>query len=178
LTFESVYREHSKTVARWTARLLGPRQDFEDAMQEVFLVVKRRLPEFRGEAEVTTWLYEITVRVVQRFRMRARWWAWVTGRGQRPSGGPRGDAFIMAHEAPSDPHALLEAREQTESLYRLLDELGEDQRTAFILFELEGLSGAEIAKITGVSPNTVWVRISRARRKFLTSMNEREARAT
>ena len=83
-SFESVYRAHGRTVARWAIRLLGPKADFEDIVQDVFMVVRRRLPEFRGEAEITTWLYEITVRVVQRWRLRARWWSWVTGRGQSP----------------------------------------------------------------------------------------------
>jgi hypothetical protein len=85
--FEAVYGDHAKTVARWAMRLLGPKGDFEDVVQEVFLVVQRRLPEFRGDAEITTWLYEITVRVAQRWRKRARWWSWVTGRGQSPGAG-------------------------------------------------------------------------------------------
>lgn len=172
LSFESVYRAHGKTVARWAIRLLGPKSDFEDVVQDVFMVVRRRLPEFRGEAEITTWLYEITVRVVKRWRMRARWWSWVTGRGQSPGRGRAPDQLVpipMA-ESPSDPQALLEAQERTHLLYQLLDELTETQRTVFILFEIEGLSGAQIAEITGTGVNAVWVRLSRARRKFMESM--------
>jgi RNA polymerase sigma-70 factor (ECF subfamily) len=174
LSFESVYRAHAKTVARWAMRLLGPSGDFEDVVQDVFLVVRRRLPGFRGEAEITTWLYEITVRVVQDWRRRARWWSWVTGRGQSPS---RGQAtFVPTAEMPKDPLALLEARERTRLLYRLLDELGEVHRTTFILFELEGLSGEQIAAITDTRISTVWVRLSRARRKFIERMRALEAR--
>ena len=55
LSFESVYRAHAKTVARWAMRLLGPSGYFEDVVQDVFLVVRRRLPWFRGEAGITTW---------------------------------------------------------------------------------------------------------------------------
>ena len=174
LSFESVYRAHAKTVARWAMRLLGPSGDFEDVVQDVFLVVRRRLPGFRGEAEITTWLYEITVRVVQDWRRRARWWSWVTGRGQSPS---RGQAtFVPTAEMPKDPLTLLEARERTRLLYRLLDELGEVHRTTFILFELEGLSGEQIAAITDTRISTVWVRLSRARRKFIERMRALEAR--
>ena len=177
-SFESVYRAHGRTVARWAIRLLGPKADFEDIVQDVFMVVRRRLPEFRGEAEITTWLYEITVRVVQRWRLRARWWSWVTGRGQSPG---RGQAQARASiaptaESPSDPHALLEARERTHLFYQLLDELSESQRTTFILFEVEGLSGAQIAEITGTKINAVWVRLSRARRKFMECMSAWEER--
>jgi RNA polymerase sigma-70 factor, ECF subfamily len=175
-SFEAVYRAHVKTVARWAMRLVGPQGDFEDVVHEVFLVVRRRLPEFRGEAEITTWLYEITVRVAQGFRKRARWWSWLTGRGRNPSRGQVREVFLGATEGTTDPHSILEARERTRFLYRLLDELSEDQRTTFILFELEGLSGEQIAEITGASVGSVWVRLSRARRKFMDRMREWEER--
>ena len=174
LTLESVYRAHSQKVARWAMQLLGPGGDFEDVVHEVFLVVRRRLREFRGEAAMTTWLYEITVHVVQTFRRRARWWWWVTGRGRSPSRGRERQDFVQWNEPTADPQALMEARERTRVVYRILDRLGADQRTTFILYELEGLSGEEIARITGANVATVWVRLSRARRKFLDGMKEWE----
>jgi hypothetical protein len=63
-SFDAVYRAHAKTVSRWASRLLGPGGDCEDVVQEVFIVVRHKLPRFEGPAEITTWLYEITVRVV------------------------------------------------------------------------------------------------------------------
>jgi RNA polymerase sigma-70 factor (ECF subfamily) len=176
LSVEALYRDHAKSVGRWAIRLLGPHGDYEDIVHEVFMVVRRRLPEFRGEAAVTTWLYAITVRVVQRARSRARWWSWLTGRGRNPGRGQRGEPFLPPTESPRDPQALLEARERTQLLYRLLDELGEEERALLILFELEELSGSEIAEITGAKLGTVWVRLSRARRKFLERLRAWEAR--
>jgi len=173
-TLEVIYRMHSRQVARWAMRLLGPASDFDDVVHEVFLVVRRRLHEFRGDAEITTWLYEITVRVAQSFRRRARWWSWVTGRGRSPSRAPEHQEFAQWNEPTANPHELMEARERTGVVYRVLDQLGEEQRTAFILFELEGLSGNEIAKLTGANLTTVWVRLSRARRKFLAGMKRWE----
>jgi RNA polymerase sigma-70 factor (ECF subfamily) len=175
-SFEAVYRAHAKTVARWAMRLLGPGGDFDDVVQDVFLVVRRRLPQFRGDAEIATWLYEITVRVAQESRRRARWWSWATGRGQSPSRGQMRVEFMPPPEMPPDPQALLEARERTRVLYRLLDELGEAYRTTFILFELEGLSGERIAEITGTRLSTVWVRLTRARRRFIQRMRAWEAK--
>jgi RNA polymerase sigma-70 factor, ECF subfamily len=177
-SFESVYRAHGRTVARWAIRLLGPKSDFEDVVQDVFLIVRRRLPEFRGDAEITTWLYEITVRVVQRCRRRAHWWSWVTGRGNSPSQGRLQASFAPALELPSDPLAILEARERTRLIYQLLDGLSEPLRTTFILFEIEGLSGAQIATVTGTKINAVWARLSRARHKFMKAMREWEERET
>jgi RNA polymerase sigma-70 factor, ECF subfamily len=173
-SFESAYRAHAKTVARWAARLLGPGGDCEDVVQDVFLVVRRKLPQFRGEAELTTWLNEITVRVVQDWRKRRRWWSWVTGRGHSPSRGQLRLEITPQAEMPQDPQALLEAREHAQLLYRILDELGEVYRTTFILFELEGLSGERIAEITGTRVGTVWVRLSRARGKVIERLRELE----
>ncbi len=178
-SFEGVYRAHAKTVARWAARLLGPSCDCDDVVQDVFLVVQRRLPEFRGDAAITTWLHEITLRVALDARRRARWWSWIMGRGQAPSRVPTRAVFVPRADMPSDPQALLEARERTVLLYRILDELGEVYRTTFILFELEGLSGEQIAEITATPIGTVWVRLSRARNRFLRRMrawDEVEAR--
>src|SRR5206468_229623 len=61
----------------WARRLLGPGGDVEDAMQEVFLVAYRRLPEYRGDAKITTWLHEITFRVTQNQRRKLRLARWL-----------------------------------------------------------------------------------------------------
>jgi RNA polymerase sigma-70 factor (ECF subfamily) len=177
LSFEAAYRTHAKTVARWALRLLGPDGDFEDVVHDVFLVVERRLPEFRNQARITTWLYEITVRVVQERRMRGRWWSWITGRGPSPSHGQaQGRDLLPAEPGTSDPHALIESRERARRLYRLLEDVREPYRTTFILFELEGLSGDEIAAVMQTNPGTIWVRLSRARRLFLERLRLWEAK--
>ena len=73
---ETLYRAHAPTVARWAARLAGPLVDVDDLVHEIFLVVRRRLPEFRGDAKVTTWLYRITERVAQESRRKDRFRRW------------------------------------------------------------------------------------------------------
>ena len=151
-----IYREHAADVSRWVRRLLGPRGDAEDVMHEVFLVVHRRLPEWRGEAKIATWLYAITVRVVQDHRRRLRWSPW-----QRLRQWLEADA-----QPPTTPLQALETRRSLELTYRLMDTLPEIERTALILFELEGLSGDQIATITGEAVGTVWVRLHRARARF------------
>src|SRR5262245_29078998 len=156
LSFEAVYRAHAKTVSRWASRLLGPGGDCDDVVQEVFIVVRHKLPRFDGRAEITTWLYEIAVRVVQEWRRRRRWWSWVTGRGPSPSRGRAKTPPSLHRNEAQDPVPRLEGRERVLLLYRVLDGLGEAYRTTFILFELEGLSGERIAEITGVRLGTVW----------------------
>jgi len=174
LSFDAVYRAHAKTVSRWASRLLGPGGDCEDVVQEVFIVVRRKLPRFDGRAEITTWLYEITVRVVQDWRRRRRWWSWVTGHGPSPSRG-RSPTPLPGDRA-HDPVARLEGRERVLRFYRILDGLGEVYRTTFVLFEVEGLPGERIAEITGARLGTVWVRLARARRTFVERMRRLEKR--
>ncbi len=176
MSFEEVFRAYVNVVSRWAMRFVGPSGDFEDVVQDVFIVVRRRLPEFRGDAEITTWLYKITARVAERARLRTRWWSWITGRGRSPGHGRLRQTFVPPLEPPPDPQAMLEARERTRLMYRLLDQIGEANRTAFILHELEGLTGEQIAEITGSSISTVWVRLSRARQKFVKCMCAWEAR--
>ncbi len=155
----AVYRAHAEAVSRWARRLAGActDADVEDVVHDVFLVVQRRLPEFRGDSQITTWLYAVTVHVVQNRRRRERLRRWL------PLGGPRRDA--VAALGPS-PLQAVESRQATELTYRILDRLSETDRTMLILFELDGLSGGEIAAITGISPARIWVRLHRARARF------------
>jgi RNA polymerase sigma-70 factor (ECF subfamily) len=174
-SFEAVYRAHARTVSRWASRLLGPGGDCEDVVQEVFIVVRRKLSAYDGRVEITTWLYEITVRVVQDWRRRRRWWSWVTGRGPSPSRGRPQEPPALPGGGAHDPVPRLEGRERVLLLYKILDGLGEASRTTFILYELEGLSGERVAEITGTRLGTVWVRLTRARRAFIEGMRQLEA---
>jgi RNA polymerase sigma-70 factor, ECF subfamily len=155
----ALYRQHGAQVASWAARLLGPGTDVEDVVQEVFLIVQRRLPGFRGEARVTTWLYEITFRVAQSWRRRRRFRYWLGLDQAEPSG-----ALVSEW---ANPLQELEVRQATETVYRVLDRLRERDRTILVLFEIERLSGEEIAALEQTSLNNVWSRIHRARARFL-----------
>jgi RNA polymerase sigma-70 factor (ECF subfamily) len=151
-----VYRDHAADVSRWARRLGGPGLDAEDVLHEVFMVAQRRLHAFRGEAKISTWLYAITVRVVQDLRRKARWRRWLRLLPRALDGA----------SAPATPLETLESRRASELTYRLLDTLPEAERSALILFELEGLSGEQIAAITGEAVGTIWVRLHRARARF------------
>jgi RNA polymerase sigma-70 factor, ECF subfamily len=163
LDLGEIYRAHAGTVWRWARRLLGTERDLEDVLHEVFLVAHRRLPDFDGQARITTWLYAITVRVVQHRRRKDRWLGW--WKSERD-----GDPPELPARGPT-PLEALEQRRASELVYRILDSLRERDRTVLILFELEGLSGTEVAAVTGQSLASVWVRLHRARGRFLEAMN-------
>jgi RNA polymerase sigma-70 factor (ECF subfamily) len=156
LDLGEIYRAYAADVSRWARRLRGPGADVDDVLHEVFLVAQRRLAEFRGDARIGTWLYAITVRVVQEHRRRDRWRRWLRLDLLFPEGLP----------APSTPLEAFESRRAAEVTYQLLESLPEAERSALILFELEGLSGEEIAAITGEPVGNIWVRLHRARARF------------
>jgi RNA polymerase sigma-70 factor (ECF subfamily) len=171
----TIYREHADDVARWARRLGGPDIDAEDVVHEVFLVVQRRLAEWRSEARITTWLYEIVFRVVRDRRTRWRWRRWSGGTGGHELTVAGADLTELAADQP-DALDLLQRREASAVLYRILDGIGEKYRTVIILFELEGKSGEEIAALTETSLSNVWVRLYRAREKVLKRFSAWEAK--
>jgi RNA polymerase sigma-70 factor (ECF subfamily) len=158
-----LYRAHARQVARWAARLAGPWLEVEDVVQEVFLIAQRRLPTFRGESEITTWLYSITHNVVRHRRRGERWRLRLSGND--------GEIEERASTQPG-PAEELERRRAAIDLYRILDCMRERYRTVLILFELEGLPGEDIARLTGTRLSTVWVHLHRARAQFLARMQE------
>jgi RNA polymerase sigma-70 factor (ECF subfamily) len=166
---DEIYRAHATAVARWAAKLAGPGADVEDLVHEVFLVARRRLPEFRGEAKLTTWLYRITERIVRASRRRDRFRRWFAHTRQLEIE----DAIAPARLTPVDD---LERRQSREACYRILDRMPEKYRTVLILFELEELSGEDIAALTGLKLATVWVHLHRARVRFLAELRRAAGR--
>jgi RNA polymerase sigma-70 factor, ECF subfamily len=171
LDLDDAYRLHAATVARWAARLAGPGHDFEDIVHDVFVVAQRRWHEWRGEAEISTWLYAITARVVQdRRRARRRWrfLPWVRREAER--GWP---SSLCPQSPQTTPVDVVEQQHDLILLYQLLDELPEKYRTALLLFEVEGLAAGEIARLVGTSVANVWARVARARAAVLRRLDER-----
>ena len=156
--FDAVFRQHAAAVARWVAALGGPLLDVEDTVQEVFMVAYRRLSEFRGDAKVSTWLFQITRRVVLGQRRRARWRRWLRGSAEDVAG----------HLATPElgPVEELERRQEAGRLYAVLDRMNEKYRMVLVLTKLEGMSTDQIAQVTGVSVVTARVWLHRARAQF------------
>jgi len=132
--------------------------------------VNRRLPEFRGESRLATWLFSITAKMVANDRRRRRIRRWWTRFAPQA---------VERAVAPNDtPLEELEKRERRTQFYRALEALNERQRRVLILFELEEMSVAEIAALTGLRPGNVRVVLHRARAAFLKRMTDGELRET
>jgi RNA polymerase sigma-70 factor (ECF subfamily) len=165
LTFEQVYASSFNDVARWIRALGGMPADVEDLTQEVFLVVRRKLSGFDGR-NLRGWLYRIAQRTVRDYRRRAWFRRVFLGGGSVP------DHHYDNATSDADPGDIFERKEAEGLLHGLLGQMSDVRRTTFILFEVEGYSGEEIAEMQGIPLNTVWTRLHHARKEFLRLVSE------
>lgn len=151
--FEEIYRSHAALVRGALGRLGVAPAHLEDATQDVFLVLHRRMPAFDGQRSLRNWLWGIARGVASTYRRSAR-------RRQR-----LGNA-LASHGVRMSPSLedSLAGREAMRQLGRFLSQLDEDRCAVFVLSELEGCTGPEISEQLQVNLNTVYGRLKAARR--------------
>lgn len=159
LEFALVYRENFAFVWRSLRHLGVPERDLPDAVHDLFLVVHARLADFDFRHRVTTWLYAIALRVASDRRRKAANRYEVLDTPKEPSTG-------------TDP-ALAEKRA---TLERCLDAMPLEQRAVFTLFELEGMTGEEIAVLLEIPAATAHSRLRLARETFRRTLRRETAR--
>jgi RNA polymerase sigma-70 factor (ECF subfamily) len=156
-SFETVYRTWYSHVARWVRARGANDADVEDLTQEVFIIVRRKLGQFDGR-NLPGFLFRITERTVRDHRRSS----WIKNLlGNRAALLPE----LPAHEV--DTLEAIEMRERRRALDAVLAKMSEKRRTTFILFEVEGYSGEEIARIESLPVDTVWTRLHHARKDFM-----------
>jgi RNA polymerase sigma-70 factor (ECF subfamily) len=164
-SFDEIFRGHMVTVTRWAARLGGPGVDCDEVAQEVFVVVQRRLAEFRGDGKLSTWLFRITAKIVanhKRAGRRRRLWSRLT----------RADEDRLPGHGPL-PGDALEQVEASRRFYEVLDRLVPRYREVLTLFELEELSTDAIAQLLDRPPATIRVWLHRGRQAFVKAWTKR-----
>jgi len=130
-------------VRRLVSRASGPGRDVDDAIQEIFIRLFRKLPGLRDPASLRAFVLSITVRVIKS-EQRAAWikrWLGLSSDGETP-------------DRADDP-VDLEAREALARFYAILDGLSPRHRTAFVLRHVEGLELTEVAGALGISLATI-----------------------
>jgi RNA polymerase sigma-70 factor (ECF subfamily) len=154
-TFDAAYDQFAAFVWRGARRLGVPASALEDVVQDVFVVVHRRLSEFEERTSIRAWLYAILIRVVRQHRRTAR----------RKSTGFIDPDSVGDTERLS-PHDSAEREQAITALYAILDELDDERREVFVLSELEQMTAPEIAVAIEANVNTVYWRLRTARRQF------------
>jgi RNA polymerase sigma-70 factor, ECF subfamily len=163
--FEAVYDTYFPYIWRSVQRLGVPPSLVDDVVQEVFIVVHRRLGNFEARSTLKTWLYAIALRVARVHRARYR----------RAEGEPLPLDQARAPDAtrPDERAANAEAARLVQAI---LDGLDDDQREVFVLAELEELPIPEIARALDVKVNTVYSRLRLARAAFAEGAARERAR--
>jgi RNA polymerase sigma-70 factor (ECF subfamily) len=149
LNFDSIFRDHGKGLYSFLYRMSGSQHDAEDLTQETFLSVMRKLPTFKGDSSVKTWVYAIAVNKYRDSLRYGRLRAHDKVSGDEPASGqsPLGD---------------LVAKETGERIRTAYQALPEHHRSAFSLVRFEGMTYRDAAQVLGTTLDTVRMRVHRA----------------
>lgn len=172
--FESLVREHQSAVFRTLTRLTGTGPHVEDLTQEAFLRLYRALPEFRGEAAITTYLYRICFNLAQDEWVRRR--RERTHRASPPVAfSEEGEESEWLESLPStgpagnhrrSPEQLLEERETQAAVDAALLTLPPHERAVVVLYHQEECSYEGIAAALRLPINTVRTHLHRGRKRL------------
>jgi len=161
IDFDEIFREHGAFVWRVLRGLGTPADQLEDAVQDVFLVVHRKLAQFEARSSVKTWLFSIARNVAANAHRR---------RKRKPE-----EPLALEPVSSSlDPAASVEAARASLFMARFLEQLDDDKRAVFVLGVIEGISAPELAQMLAIPVNTVYSRQRAARQAFREALERYE----
>jgi RNA polymerase sigma-70 factor (ECF subfamily) len=167
--FQKIYETFRPKILRYLTRLIGE-HEAEDITQEVFIKVNQALRTFRGESQLSTWIYRIaTNTALDRLRSPA----FKQMAQERLLKASMGDGVIedddkdvwADEDRPSVDQQLIR-KEMNKCIKNFIENLPGDHKTVIVMSEIEGLKNSEIAEVLGVSLDTVKIRLHRARIKL------------
>ena len=167
--FEQVYDIFQPKIYRYLTRLMGAKEA-EDLTQEVFIKVNAALDSFRHESQLSTWIYRIaTNTAIDRirdpaFKRDAPQELLESGLSETEK--EAANAYINISPGSCSIEDEVANRETGECIRGVIEKLPENYRMIVILSELEGLPNKEIAKILGLSLDTVKIRLHRGKDKL------------
>ena len=157
-----LYQALRPRVWKVCLQLCAERALAEDAMQNAFLAVFRNLGSFRGEAQLSTWVYRVAIR--EALALRA-------SRPPAPERLERAEA-LPGHDAPLD--AQVAAKQRARATQAAFQTLSAEHQTVLSLFAVEGLRHRQIAEVLGVPEGTVWYRLHEARKALQAKLAAQE----
>jgi RNA polymerase sigma-70 factor, ECF subfamily len=166
LTAEDVrrlYVAHAPELRLTIARLAAPGMDIDDLLQEVFVVALQRLSELSRVQSTRAWLFGVAAKLTatRRRTYRLRSWLGLDSAGE-----------LASAESPS---RTVEQKEASRRVQLALESLSEAKRQVFVLFELQGLPGEDIAAALQIPLKTVWSRLFYARKEFQAAVARQDA---
>ena len=161
--FDALYRDHVDLIFRYASRLCGEAESAKDLVQETFLNAYRGFKNFRGESQISTWLYTIASRACLRMRRK---------RKGAPERELSLDEFIPTAEGEFrlqipveglSPEEALQNKQLREALDAAIGKLPPKYKMVLVLRDMEGLSAKAVGSVLGLNERAVKSRLHRAR---------------
>ena len=169
LEFEQIHEIFRPKIHRYLTRLIGE-HEAEDLTQEVFVKVSRALKNFRGECQLSTWLYRIATNAALDRLDSPSFQRAIQARLAQDSIGASEieieDQDVWTGEKTPRLETTLMRQEMYECVRNRLENLPANYRTVLVLSDMEGLTNNEIAEILGVSLDVIKSRLHRARARL------------
>ncbi len=162
--FEELFNLYKDRVFNTSLGYMQNKEDAEEVTQDVFVEVYRSIDKFKGKSGIGTWIYRIAVNKsldMIKHRKRKKRFAFFTSLFDSESG-----ELIHQQVEFNHPGVEAESKERTKYLFEAINRLPEDQRTAFILTEIEGLSHSEAGKIMNRTAKAIESLLRRAKERL------------
>jgi len=163
LTPEQIFRQYAPRINALARHMLGNAADADDATQDVFVQVLRRLPTFRGESAFPTWLYRVTINTVLAYRRKRALWGRHRDLDPLMDLQAEGGHYHPVRPLLTGPEKTAVAHETHQLLEAAIARLPEIYRDVYVLADVEELPSTEVAELLGLNAPAVKSRLHRAR---------------
>jgi RNA polymerase sigma factor (sigma-70 family) len=171
MNFQEIYINHKKLVFNLALQYSQNTEDAEEITQDVFVKIHEKLDSFQNQSEIKTWIYRITVNqsldYLKAKRSQKRWQLFSA---------LRIDNNDKTFELPNfhHPGIELEQKESLELIFKCINQLPDNQKTALILLKIEQMSQAETADVMIMSSKAVESLFQRAKKNLEKLLNQNE----
>ncbi len=159
--FEMLMEKYQKKVFNIALRLLGNHDDANEVTQEVFIRIFKSMGSFKGESQISTWIYRIATNAcLDELRKRKNKWIMSLDEEYHKE---NGDYIIQVEDDKPTPDVILEQKTLKSAVNNAIDKLSEKYKLIIVLRDIQGFSYEEISEIVKTPVGTVKSRINRAR---------------
>jgi RNA polymerase sigma-70 factor (ECF subfamily) len=167
--FQNLYNQYHIMVYNMVLHYLQNTQEAEEITQDVFVQVYHSLEQFNQKSSLKTWIYRIALNkchdLIKHKNSRKRWFIF----GAKS----QNEHDYLNHSNFEHPGILLENKEKAALLYQTINTLPENQKTAFVLSKIEGLSNPEIAEVMNLSVSAIESLVFRAKASLQEKLSEK-----
>lgn len=174
MTFEEIYHAHKNLVFNLALQYVQNYEDAEEISQDVFVSIHQSIGSFNENSKLSTWIYRITINKSLDFvkaKQRKKRFGFLTSLFYDDSNDVKHDAPHFDH-----PGVQLEDKEGLANLFKHINQLPDNQKTALILSKIEQKSQAEIAELMNLSPKAVESLVQRAKTNLSKKINDSEGK--